>query len=70
MRVQPGVTVLNKATSEGESLRTTLSSFIVAQLRFEPVDRLRWELREDDEGHYIVARPLAEKERKSHGRRN
>jgi len=70
MRVQPGVTILNKATPDGESLRTTIPSFIVAQLEFEPGTRLKWELREDDKGPYILARPLTTKETKKHGGRH
>ena len=60
MRLQATITALAKATTDGKSLRTTVPSFIVAQLKLGPGDRFKWELREASDGLYIVIRPFSE----------
>ena len=45
-------TILNPATSTGESLRTTIPSFIKNQFKIGKGDLLEWEI----EGNHLVVR--------------
>jgi antitoxin component of MazEF toxin-antitoxin module len=51
-------TILNPATSTGDSLRTTIPSFIKNQFKLEKGDSLEWGI----DGDHLVAR-IVKKER-------
>jgi bifunctional DNA-binding transcriptional regulator/antitoxin component of YhaV-PrlF toxin-antitoxin module len=52
--------ILNSATSNGISLRTTIPSYIVAKMELKKGDKFRWFLNE--EKGYLFIRPIRKDE--------
>ncbi len=52
------ITVLTKATSKSQSLRTTIPMGIVKQLNLEEGEKLNWELVPKDNKLAIVVTPI------------
>jgi len=55
------ITVLTKATSKSNSLRTTVPQGIVKQFNLSKGDKLNWEIKAENGELIIVVRPLKER---------
>lgn len=55
---QGEVTILAKATSQSQSLRTTVPIGIIRQLGLQEGDKLVWELRPDGNQLVVVVSPM------------
>lgn len=52
------ITVLSRATSKGNSLRTTVPMSIVKHFKLKEKDKLKWEIRAEDNDLLIILKPL------------
>ena len=58
------ITVLSRASSKGNSLRTTVPISIVKHLKLREKDRVRWEIRPRENDFLIIVEPLEKRYRK------
>jgi antitoxin component of MazEF toxin-antitoxin module len=57
------ITMLNRATTKGNSLRTTIPIGIVKQFNLSEGDKLNWEIRAEGGELIIVVTPLKKDEK-------
>jgi hypothetical protein len=63
-KVEPEeVTVLSSASGKGRSLRTTVPMSIVKHFRLREKDKLKWEIRAENNNLLIVVTPLKKQAR-------
>jgi len=56
-------TILTHASTRGNSLRTTVPIGVARQLGLKEGDRLRWEIRAENNDLVILVRPLREEKK-------
>jgi len=57
-RQQGDITILSKANSKSESLRTTIPMSITRQFSLKEGDHLRWEIQAKESKLFVVVTPL------------
>jgi len=58
------ITVLSRASSKGNSLKTTVPMSIVKHLKLKEKDRLKWEIKPKDNEFLVIVIPLRKSRRK------
>ena len=54
------ITVLSRASKKGRSLKTTVPMSIVKHFKLKEKDRLKWEIRAENNDLLIIVKPLKE----------